>query len=63
MTQSDDLHPRRIEWDRSLWKDLQPRRIELDQNIATDPYQIPDRILRDDYRYPITEDTEETGQI
>ena len=43
--------------------DFEPRRIELDRNIWTDPYQIPERILGDDIRNPITEDTEETGKF
>ena len=49
--------------DRNLGTDPQPRRIELDQNIGTDPYQIPERILGDDYQNLITEDTEETGKV
>ena len=49
--------------DRHLGTDLQPGRIELDQNVGTDPYQIPERILGDDYQNPITEDTEETGKF
>ena len=43
--------------------DFEPRRIELDRNIGTDPYQIPERILGDDYQNPITKDTEETGNF
>ena len=31
--------------------------------METDPYQIPERVLGDDYPNPITEDTEETGKI
>ena len=52
-----------IELDRNPGTDLQPRRIELDRNIGTDPYQIPERILGDDYQNPITDDTEETGKF
>ena len=37
--------------------------IELDRNIGTDPYQIPERILGNDYQNPITEDTEETEKL
>ena len=47
-----------IELDRNPGKDLQPRRIELDRNIGTDPYQIPGKIMGDDYQNPVTEDTE-----
>ena len=43
--------------------DFEPLRIELDRNLGTDPNQIPERILGDDYQNPITEDTEETGKI
>ena len=32
--------------------DRQPRRIELEKNVGTDPYQIPERILGDDYQNP-----------
>ena len=46
--------------DRNLGTDLQPRRIEIDRNIGTDPYQIPERILGDDYQNPITVVTDET---
>ena len=63
LIQSDDFEPQRIELDRHLGKDLQPRRIELDRNIGTDPYQILERILGDDYQNPITEDMEETGNF
>ena len=63
MIQSDDSEPRRIELDRNLGTDLQPRRIELDPSIGTDPYQLPERILGDDYQNPITEDTEETEKF
>ena len=62
-TQSGDSEHQGIELDRNLGKDLQPRRIELDRNIGTAPYQIPERILGEDYQNPITEDTEETGKI
>ena len=51
LTQSDDFEARRIELEK------------LDRNIGTDPYQIPERILGDDYQNPITEDTEETGKF
>ena len=50
MTQSDDLEARRIELNRNLGKDQQPSRIEVDRNIGTDPYQVPERILEDDYQ-------------
>ena len=63
LTQSGDFEPQEIESDRNLEEDLQPRRIELDRNIGTDPYQIPERILGDDYQHPITEETEETGKF
>ena len=63
MTQSGDFEPQEIESDRNLEEDLQPLRIELDRNIGTDPYQIPERILGDDYQNPITEETEETGKF
>ena len=63
LIQSDDFEPQRIELDRHLGKDLQPRRIEFDRNIGTDPYQILERILGDDYQNPITEDTGETGNF
>ena len=43
--------------------DLEPRRIELNRNIGTDPYQIPERILGDHHRHPITEGTEEVGKV
>ena len=43
--------------------DFEPRRIELDPNIGTDPYQILERFLGDDYQDPVTEDTEETGKF
>ena len=63
LIQSDEFEPQRIELDRNPGTDLQPRRIELDWNIGTDPYQIPERILGDDYQNPFTEDTEETGKF
>ena len=50
ITQSDDIEARRIELDRNLGTDLQPRRIEFDRNMGTDPYQIPERVLGDDYQ-------------
>ena len=50
-----------LTWSQS--DDFEPRRIEIDRNIGTDPYQIQERILGDDYQNPITEDTEETGQF
>ena len=59
-TQSGDFEPQGIELDRNPGKDLEPRTIELDRHIGTDPFQIPERILEDDYQNPITEDTEET---
>ena len=64
LIQSDDFEPRRNELDRNLWTDLQPRRTELDaRNIGADRYQIPERILGNDYQNPITEDTKETGKV
>ena len=45
-----DPQPLRIESDRNPGKDLQLRRIELDRNIGTDPYQVPERILRSYHR-------------
>ena len=60
-TQSGDFELQGIELDRNPGKDLQHRRIELDRNFGTDPCQIPERILGDDYQNPIAEDTEETG--
>ena len=43
--------------------DLEPRRIELDRNLGTDLHQTPERILRDHYQNPITEDTDEIGKV
>ena len=43
--------------------DLESRRIELDRNLGTDPHQTPERILRDHYQNPITEDTDEIGKV
>ena len=63
LIQSDDFEPGGLELDRNLGIDLQPRGIELDRNMGTDPYQIPGRILGDDYQIPITGDTEETGKV
>ena len=40
--------------------DCELQGIELDRNIGTDPYQIPERILGDDFQNLITECTEET---
>ena len=31
-------------------EDLEPRRIELDWNLATDPYQIQERFMRNNYQ-------------
>ena len=62
--QSDNLEALRIELDRNPGTDLlQTRRTELDRNIGTHSYQIPERILGDDYQNPITADTEETGKF
>ena len=49
--------------DQNPGTDPHPRRIELDRNIGTDPFEIPERILGDDYQNPITEDTKETEQF
>ena len=43
--------------------DFERGRIELDRNVGTDPYQIPEIILGDDFPFPITEDTEKTGKV
>ena len=43
--------------------DLEPRRIELERNLGTDLHQTPERILRDHYQNPITEDTDEIGKV
>ena len=47
----------------TLSDDFEPRRIELDRNLGTVPYQIPERILGDDYRNPITEGTLRLGSL
>ena len=31
-------------------EDLEPRRIELDRNLGTDPYQVQERFVRDNYQ-------------
>ena len=43
--------------------DLEPGRIELDRNLGTDLHQTPQRILGDHYQNPITEDTDEDGEL
>ena len=44
-------------------KDLELRRIELDRNLGTDPYQIQERFMRNNYQNPITEDMDEIGKV
>ena len=43
--------------------DLEPKNIELDKNLGTDPYQIQERFMRNDYQNPITEDVNESGKV
>ena len=44
-------------------EDLEPRRIELDRNLGTDPYQIQESFMRNNYQNPITEDVDEFGKV
>ena len=44
-------------------EDLKPRKIELDRNLGTDPYQIKENFLRDNYQNPIAEDVEGFGKV
>ena len=43
--------------------DLELKGIELKRNLGTDPYQTPERILRDHHQNLITEGTEEIGKV
>ena len=40
-------------------EDLEPRRIEIDRNLGKDPYQIQERLTRNNSQNPIAEDNEE----
>ena len=44
-------------------EDLEPRRIELDRHLGTDPYQIQERFMRNNYQNPIAEDLDEFGEV
>ena len=44
-------------------EDLEPRRIQLDRNRGTDPYQIQERLMRNNYRNPTAEDMDEFGKV
>ena len=39
------------------------RRIELGSNLRTDPYQIQERFMTNNYQNPITEDVDEFGKV
>ena len=44
-------------------EDLEPRRIELDRNLGTDPHQILERFMRNNYQNPIAEDMDGFGKV
>ena len=44
-------------------EDLEPRRIECDRNLGTDPYQLQERFMWDNYQNPIAEDVEGFGKV
>ena len=44
-------------------EDFETRRIELDRNLGTDPYQIQERFVRNNYQNPIAEDVDEFGKV
>ena len=44
-------------------EDLEPRRIELDKNLGTDPYQILERFIRNNYQNPIAEEMNGFGKV
>ena len=44
-------------------EDLEPRRIELDRNLGTDPCQIQERLMRNNYQNPIAEVMDEFGKF
>ena len=44
-------------------EDLEPGRIEPGRNLRTDPYQIQERLMRNNYQNPIAEDVDEFGKV
>ena len=44
-------------------EDLDTRKFELDRNLRTDPYQIQERFMRNNFQNPITEDMDEFGKV
>ena len=55
--------PKAIETEAIEPEDLGPRRIEFDRNLGTDPSQIQERCMRNNYHNPITEDMDELGEV
>ena len=55
--------PKLIETEAVKPEDLKPRKIDLDRNLGTDPYQIPERLMRSNFQNLITEDMDEFGKV
>ena len=54
---------KKLSWTEILGKIYSLEELSSTGILGTDPYQIPERILGDDYQHPITEETEETGKF
>ena len=57
------LEPKLIEAEAIELEDLEPRNIELERNLGTDPYQIQERSMRNDFQNLVTADMDEFGIV
>ena len=60
---SQVMSPKAIQTEAIEPEGLEPRKFELVRNLGTDPYQIQERFMRNNFQNPITEDVDEFGKV